>query len=286
MKKFVVALTVLALCSVSFAQSPSLEKVTPQQETAAAAAQERAAQEVPYSPLATTSCTYTFTSGAGNTYLKYCVTVNGNITQIQTPFGHEHIAVGTIGEGYGICNVDFGVVEYHDWAGFGDSGNWGSPTTVSHTATAVKIARTTSDGVWTLTQTIIQAASTASVKVVMALKNNTSVARTVYLVRYADVSADSRFLNNFDATQNTAAGWNSNVSSNPYGLVLQNVTTSPFAYQSAFTQNTFAPPNACAFAFNSTNGVATGINGSVEMAYVDVMPANGSKTVTLAYKGM
>jgi hypothetical protein len=285
MKNFVLAVTVLALCSLSFAGTPGPKRITPQQEAEAAAAQETAAQEIPKGLSATTNCSFTFTSGAKNTYLKYCVTVNGNITQIQTPFGHEHIALGTIGEGYGLCNADFGVVEYHDWAGFGDSGNWNSPVTVSHNATSVKIARTTSDGNWTLTQIISQAAGNSSIKVVMTLKNNTGVARNAYLVRYADVSADSRFLNNFDATQNTAAGWNSNVSGNPYGLVLQNVTTSPFAYQSAFTQNTFAPPNACAFAFNSTNGLAAGINGSVEMVYADLMPALGSKTATMTYKG-
>jgi hypothetical protein len=285
MKNLILAVTVLAFCSLSFAETPSPKRITPQQEADAAAAQEAVAQAIPHGLSATTNCSYTFTSGAGNTYLKFCVTINGNITQIQTPFGHEHIALGTIGEGYGICNADFGVVEYHDWAGFGDSGNWNSPVTVSHNATSVKIARTTSDGIWTLTQTISQNAGSSSVKVVMTLKNNTSVARTAYLVRYADVSADSRFLNNFDASQNTAAGWNSNVSGNPYGLILQNVTTSPFAYQSAFTQNTPAPPNACAFAFNSTNGLAAGINGSVEMAYVDILAALGSKTVTMTYKG-
>lgn len=285
MKNFVLAVTVLALCSLSFAGTPSLKKVNPQQEAAAAAAQESAAQAVPHGSNATTACSFTFTSGANGTFLKYCVTANGNIVQLQTPLGHEHIAVGTFGEGYGICNVDFGVVEYHDWAGFGDSGNWGPATVVSHTATAVKIARTTGDGVWTLTQTITQVASTASVKVAMALKNNTSVARTVYLVRYADVDADGVFGNTFDASLNSAAGWNDNVTSNPFGLLLQNVTTSPFGYHSGFTQPIPNGPNACAFAFNSTNGVATGVDGSVEMVYADVINANASKTATMSYKG-
>jgi len=68
-----------------------------------------------------------------------------------TPFNREHIAVGAAGEGYGVCD-NTGAVAYFDYADYGDSGNWGAPTLVSQTATSVKIARTTSDGVWTLTQ--------------------------------------------------------------------------------------------------------------------------------------
>jgi hypothetical protein len=50
----------------------------------------------------------------------------------------------------------------------------------------VKIARTTVDGNWTLTQTITKVPSPASIKVVMALKNNQAVSDVAYLVRFAD----------------------------------------------------------------------------------------------------
>jgi len=207
MKRLVLALTVLAWCSVSFAETPSGKNVNPELQAADAAAQQAATQTISASPLATTLCSYGFVSGSGNAYIGYCVSVNGNIVQLATPQGHEQIAVAgaAIGEGYGICNASPGVVEYHDWAGGGDSGNWLSPTLVSLTATSVKIARTTSDGIWTLTQTISTMASTSSIKVVMTLKNNTAVARVAYLARYADVSADGRFLNTLDSTQNSAA---------------------------------------------------------------------------------
>src|SRR6266700_3493931 len=199
MKKLVLAVTVLALSTLSVAQILPTKKVNTQQEVAAALAQENAAQAVPRSPLATMTCSFTFTSGANNTYLKYCVTVNGNITQLQTPLGHEHIAVGTFGEGYGVCDTTTGVA-YDDYAGFGDSGNWGVPVTTQPNATTVKVVRSTSDGIWTLTQTITQVAATSSVKVAMALKNNTAIARTAYLMRYADVDADGIFKNNLDGT--------------------------------------------------------------------------------------
>jgi len=234
-------------------------------------------------PAATTSCSYGYTSGSSNTYLRYCVTVNGNIIELETPQGHEQIEFGTIGEGYGICN-ETPATEYHDYAGFGDSGNWAAPTLLSHTATSVKIARTTSDGDWTLTQTITQVAPTSSIKIVMALRNNTSTARVAYLLRYADVSADGRFLNTLDSTLNTVAGWNTSGSSNPYGLQLQNVGTPPFSFWSGYAQNIPDGPNACNFAGNYVGGPLVATNGSLVMAYVGTVPAHGTRAATLTYR--
>lgn len=121
-------------------------------------------------PAASTDCAFTFTSGGTATvkYLQYCVTVNGNIVEFQSPLGAEHIRVGTVGDGYSLCDFGAGEVGYHDYAGFGDvdtGTGWAAPVTVSQTATMVKIARSTADGRWTLTQTFTQSASDASVKV-------------------------------------------------------------------------------------------------------------------------
>jgi len=128
---------------------------------------------------------------------------------------------GAAGEGYGVCD-NTGAVAYFDYADYGDSGNWGAPTLVSRLLLSVKIARTTSDGVWTLTQTITPMAGTQSVRVIMALKNNTAVPRSFFLMRFADVDVSGTASNNFDATANSAFGWNSAFSSTPdYGLMVQ-----------------------------------------------------------------
>jgi hypothetical protein len=230
-------------------------------------------------------CAYNFTSGSANTYLSYCVTENGNIVTITTPEGNGQELFG--GEGYGFCNASPGVVEYHDYA-YADSGNWNPPTLLSHTATAVKIARTTSDGIWTLTQTVTQVPATPAIKIAMALKNNTAVAREVYLLRFIDADADLSRTNTLDATQNTAAAWNEQGGSLPpsFGLQLENVGTPKFGYWSGFAQNTPNGPNACAFAFNAPGGAPlVGIDGSIEMVYADTIAARGSKTATLIYKG-
>jgi hypothetical protein len=238
------------------------------------------------SPDATSTCSFNFSSGAGDTYLKFCVTANGNITQLETPAGHEHIAVGLVNEGYGICE-ETPPTAYWDYADDGDSANWGPASIVSQTLTSVKIVRTTSDGIWTLTQTITQDQKTPAVKIMMALKNNTAAARVAYLVRYADVDADSNETNDFGATVNGAAGWvNSSYAVIGYGLMLQNVRTSHFGYTNGFVQDTYHGPNPCAFAFNSPYTAFAIIDGSVVLAYVDSIGAGKTKTATMIYKGI
>lgn len=64
-------------------------------------------------------------------------------------------------KGYGICDVNPNVA-YYDYAS-NDSGNWGSTTVTTLNATTQVFVRTTADGIWQLTQTIMQLkASTAS----------------------------------------------------------------------------------------------------------------------------
>jgi hypothetical protein len=286
MKKIMLAVTTLALCSASFGGTPKTPEVASEPEAAAAASQGSAAQAVSPSPFATSNCTYTFSSGTNNTSLQFCVTVNGNIAQLATPLAREHIAVGTIGEGYAICDVN-AAVAYYDYADFGDSGNWGAPTLVSQTATMVKIARSTMDGIWTLTQTITQVAGTQSVKVVMALKNHTATPKLVFLMRYADVDVSGTSSNNFDATSNSAFGWNSAGSSTPpFGLTVQNVGNTVGLTWIPFIQNVGGGPTPCVPGSHLVFGPLTATDGSIVMYYEGTVPKNGMRTVTMNYKGM
>ena len=228
---------------------------------------------------ATTSCAYNFSSGSGNTYLNYCVTMNGNIPLIKTPLGVQ--LMGPDGEGYGVCN-ESPAQNYTDY-GVSGTGNWNPATLLSHTSSSVEIARTTSDGHWTLTQTIALT-HTPSITVVMALRNNQSVQKVAYLVRFADPLppgvADYTYVGGLDG----ALGWDAP----QYGLLLQNVGTPPFEFWQGYVQTVTTGPNACAFAFNEANlNEVVGVPpGSIEMAYVGPVPAGGTKTVTLTYRGL
>jgi hypothetical protein len=233
---------------------------------------------------ATTTCSYGFTSGSGDNYLSYCVTVNGNILEIQTPFGQPML--GTNGEGYGLCdqNIQSGGRDYVDY-GVIDSGNWNNATVLSHSLTSVKIARTTADGNWTLTQTITMVPKTSSIAVVMALKNNQTVADVAYLVRFADAEPATTDFDGFEGSHNSAAA-RANQPDPYYGLQLSNVGIPPFGYRQGFAQSVSTGPNACAFAFDEALNNQTGTPGSIEMAYVGTIGAGKTATVTLSYHGL
>jgi hypothetical protein len=233
----------------------------------------------------TVTCSFNFTANSGDKLLKFCVTANGNITQLETPAGQELISHGTIAEGYGVCN-ESPATTYFDYAGDGDSGNWNPPTTLSSSATSVKIARTTSDGIWTLTQTFTLDKATPAVKIAMALKNNTLVTRKAYLIRYADVDAGFASSNNFDGTANSAFGWTSTAGVlDAWGLMLKN-TGVRWSFTNGFGETTFHGPNPCAFENNWPGHIVTATDGSIVLAYSDNIAAGKTKTATMAYRGM
>jgi hypothetical protein len=270
-KTIVLAVALAVLCSIGFAATPNQK-------------QSAAVQGATHSP-AVSVCSFTFTSGTLDTFLKFCVTANGNITQFETPLGVEDVAIGDASEGYGICDFTSNT-EYFDYADAGASTNWGPSSVVQQTSKSIKIARTSSDGVWTLTQTINQiAGNLPSAQVVMALKNNTATDRSVRLMRFVDVDADGNFNNELDATNKAAFGWNSFGLQNAYGLVLFNVGKSPFDH-AGFVQNIAGGPAPCnPFAFASLTTL-TNTDGSLVHLYNIDVPKGMTKTVTVGYKGM
>jgi hypothetical protein len=280
-KKSILTLAVFALSSYTFAQTSAIA----QREATANSTQKNKALAAAVSPLATSACAYNFTSGAGDTFVKYCVTVNGNITQLETPQGHEHIAVGAFGEGYNVCDESsHPSVGYFDYADFGDSGTWGAPTLVNQTATVVKITRISTDGIWTLTQTITDVASTGTVNIAMTLKNNSTIDRFASLIRYADVDADGTFLNSFDETPRTAFGWRpSAFGIDNGGLQIVNVGTTAFMHAAVSHPSPVGP--TCTQPADV--GTETQVDGSIVMIYfLGTIPHGKSVNVTTAYKGL
>jgi len=158
---------------------------------------------------ATQTCQVTYSSGNDrNTVTQFCVTVNGNIpqfslrnTQLFPPEGNAADL-----EGYGFC--DFTAFKrYYDYAAY-DNGSW-NPSTLTQKGNTVTVTRTTADGNWQLTQTIVNVPATASVtgsaKITMKLKNLSGVSRVASLLRYA--GEDVGGVNNiYNSTQTAASG--------------------------------------------------------------------------------
>jgi hypothetical protein len=267
--------SLVALFALIFAHAVHAQAV--QKDPAAQQASIEAKQQYvgAMSPDSTTTCSFTFTSGTGSKYLKYCVTANGNIVQFESPLGVEQIATAPIGEGYAFCDFDASK-QYYDYAGYGDSGNWQAPVTLSSSATSVKISRKTTDGIYTLTQTITQNAGNALAQVTMALKNNTTTPRHVGVLRYADVDANGSTLNSFDYTRGTAFGYVTMRT----GLQLQFISGATL--NGGFSQDISGGPNPCNIFAHVRP--AQNIDGSIFMQYDMQLGSNATGKVAVAYK--
>ena len=252
------------------------------------------------------TCAYTFTNaGPNNSYMEFCVSTNGNIISFQSPSGIEYLDLGTLSEGYGICDFATGLF-YYDYADYGASG-FGAPTLVSHTATLVTIKRITTDGAWTLTQTISKVGGvTPYAKVEMHLENNSSEDKVAGLLRWADVDpynapANDNYLESFDSTYNSAWGYTSLGSyTGPdqigYGLMIQNIGI-PTGLDSAsdyvlegidWSVNTAPAPlfvaadNPCT-PFNHGPGYFGNVDGSVMIYYFLGIDPHHTATVNDRY---
>ncbi|HEX3319490.1 MAG TPA: hypothetical protein VHR84_02195 [Terriglobales bacterium] len=266
LKKMFVVLVLTALPTLSLAQKQTQSEAMALKGIA--------------SPDSVTSCSNSYTSGSGHNLTKYCVTANGNITQFSRG-GVEFLNAGALSEGYGVCDFNSGV-QYFDYA-FNESGNWNPTSVVSSGSTSIKLQRSTSDGIWTLTQTINKLAASAAgpgaAKITMALKNNTAVARSVYIIRHADVDANATSGDDhFDNTLDTAIGLEPSFG----GGFSSTSNTFNFSYD-AYVQNVFGGPAPCNPYASFVSGPFTG-DGSVEQLWFIAIPAGSTKTVSLTYK--
>jgi hypothetical protein len=241
------------------------------------------------SPDATSDCQSTFTSGSGQTFFQFCVTVNGNITELQSPAGFEHIREGSIQEGYAIC--DFGTTtgvetRYFDYADGGDSGNWQPPVTTQPGGAntfPLKIARTTSDGIYTLTQNFTRDTVEPTVKIAMTLKNNTKATRDFALVRFADIDANNAINSGtdlFDFSHDAAWGYNNGFSL--YGVMLFTVPTNLPHF--GFVQDTYEGPDPCGPVNNLPASTPWSGDGSVGFEWNNTVNNAKSITATAEYR--
>lgn len=234
---------------------------------------------------ASTTCSFSYFSGPPTTFTRYCLSTNGNIVQFDSPSGFEYISHGDLLEGYGICDVTPNVA-YYDYAST-VSGNWGPTTVTSLNATTWVFVRTTTDGIWQLTQTITQlqasVASTGLVKITMALKNLSAISRNVTLLRFANVNngpvpSNDEFVSSFNSAfgQEPGASWGLGLTTNTFtfahnGIVLRSAVGPPVG------------PNPCHYVTNVRNSAFVG-DGAIGHVYAITVPGGATKTVAMTYK--
>jgi hypothetical protein len=248
-----------------------------------------------FSTDATDVCAYKFTTGSGATYLQFCVSVNGNIVEFESPEGVEQINQGSVYEGYGFCD-QVPEVGYYDYAAGGDSGNWGAPVKLSQTGTSVKIQRTTNDGIWTLTQTLsLVGGDNPYAKILMTLRNNSGVTKGVAMYRYADsdpgnaAQTDTNFAENGDGTNQSGFSYvpYSDSTAPQYGLMLQAVgaptpPSAAFPPREGFAQNVSLGPSACDSFENQTSPV-TNLDDSIMYEWTFNVNKNQTVSMTSRY---
>jgi len=233
------------------------------------------------------ACDHLFAANStSNAFIRYCVSDRGTITSIETPAGHFHI--GAQGEGYGFCQQDpVPGTAYYDFLNV-NSGNLNPPTILNVNESSIKISRSTSDGNWTLVQTITKDATTGSAKIEMALSNHQAVDKVAYLMRFVDADPDSVqiFGAAAGASLQSAFAWNFAVgdgSLNP-GLVLENAGAWT-QFQHGYVRLEPDPPNPCDFANHADEfGFNRNSDTSLVYAYVGTVKAHRTATVNLRYR--
>ena len=262
---------ILSLASVAFAQ----EKVRPVTKTVEAV-----------SPQATQNCEVTYSSGTSATATEFCVTVNGNIPMFSLRGNNLFAPAGNAGdlEGYGFCDVTAGQL-YLDYAAY-DNNLWNA-STLKQSGNTVTVTRTTKDGNWQLTQTIVNVPATAtsfgSAKITMKLKNLTGVARAVALIRYA-AEAVPGGNSDYNATEYSASGQFEYL----VGLMIT-ITSFPSGFgEGTYVQNIQSGPDPCNPYTNADNTLPYLGLGSIvaewDTGTTPKVAPNGVATVTSTYK--
>jgi hypothetical protein len=248
-----------------------------------AQAQPAAASKTKAVPLSGSGVCYaTFNTALPN----FCVTQNGNIENFLYPAGVSQIFT----DGYGVCDATFSNTSYYD-VGVADTGNWqnsiitepGGANTLPLT-----IKRTTSDGIWTITQVFSRNTADAYVKVAITLKNNTAIGRTAWMTRYVDIDADGFASTNwFDGTVDSGWGYNAESAAYPnHGLTIRSNPSVHNLFGFSAPSGVYDP---CGFV---NNPMGTPTQGDEAVIYLwapngnSSVPAGKSITVTLEYRPM
>jgi hypothetical protein len=234
------------------------------------------------------TCAFNFTSGSGRAQTRYCVTGNGNIAEfgVSVSPSIEFInGAAAASEGYGLCDTTNPnkLVPYFDYARTA-SKNWNPAVATLTDPTTVTVTRATTNGIWSLKQTIVQAkpskAGYGAAIITMALTNLSTVDRFVILQRHVNVDAGGTPFNDFDGTEITTTA-----------LVFGNwgfSTTGSFLtelgnFNLAFNQTVPDGPAPCDSNFNVAQGFFQGDGSSEQRFEMNIHPGQ-TKTVTVTYR--
>ena len=144
-----------------------------------------------------------FSSGSGATFLKICITNNGNVSWFESPAGKVHLQTR---EGYAVCS---GAVEgpssvIHGFDANIAANGWGVSAVSQPNGVGtfpLIITRQSLDGVIQLKQTFTRNTAERGVDVKIDVKNmSLSALNQVFMSRYFDGDIDNSSTNAYDST--------------------------------------------------------------------------------------
>jgi hypothetical protein len=238
-----------------------------------------------------------FTSGSGQTFLKVCITANGNMSWIESPAGYVHLQSR---EGYAVCSggVPGNGATVHGFDADIAAAGWGSPTASQPSGAGTLpliITRTSTDGVIQIKQTFTLNAPEREVNIKMDVKNTSAgILDSVYLSRYYDGDIDGQTTNLYDRNQESvwARGPYNNVA---HGLMLNAAPAPNIQFRASGTDYSYwdpygsGPQYARGCDWDNAYSPATG--DFVGILQVDLTPPTApslkpgqTKTVTIHYR--
>lgn len=253
---------------------------------AAGSARSADRQPAPLAPLDEQSC---FTNGSGQRFMQVCVSSDGNIVRFESPANSEHIALGTILEGYQLCDNFFtGKPVLHGYdLGFGESGFGTSNITQPNGPDTfpLTIRRTTTDGIYRLIQTFGRDTLEREFTVTMTLRNLSASPRSnVGLVRFLDGDVDNDSGDDIYDHSATSAWGRDAGSFRAFGF-------GALTSGSGITRGTsvesfsgrFNNPGMCGVADSSVPTAPGDFVGNVQYLFSSI-GAGGSRTVEVVYR--
>lgn len=114
----------------------------------------------------------------------------------------------------------------------------------------------------------------------MAIKNNSNISRTIWLTRFTDIDANNSTSNIMDGTAESV--WGYDASETGRGLQISLAVPNTFSNDGLAINQV---DNACSIGVGYT-GLLNGVDGFAYSFHYIIVPAHGTKTVTLKYKAI
>ena len=225
-----------------------------------------------------------FSSGSGKTFLKICITDNGNISWFESPQGVVHLNTR---EGYTACTWTVPTWSTNGFDANVASSGWGTSTVLQPNGAGTLpliVTRQSLDGAIKLTQTFTINAAERGVDVKMDVTNLTPTSHDLRVSRYFDGDINGTTNNPYWFSDVSVWGWGP---LNYGGLMLTPAPSSSYLYYPWVSSYTDWNPNGAAHQYARGCEVAgwavqgDNVGGIVTQMYLN---AGQTKTVTLRYR--